>query len=107
MKQAAISAANGPEAGVILMMAATVEDLRAAQEELVEASKALVDAADAEERDLDESEIETIEANKAEIDKIGRQIAAREAARPTAVGAGRKTAAEPQNRGEEGTRRIE
>src|SRR5262245_31391881 len=88
--------------GVILMAAPNIEDLRARQQELLDASQAIVDKADEEERDLTDEEIEKIEANKAEVDKVGKQLAAREAAaKPAAQGQGRRSAPEPvSNRNE-------
>lgn len=85
--------------GVIFAAAATPESLRAEKEDIQAASQEIVDAADGEERDLTDDEVGKIEANKAKVEKIDRQIAAREAAKPVAVGTGRRTAAEPANAG--------
>lgn len=81
--------------GVVFMAPITIETLQARQQELAEASSALVAAADEAERDLEDAELATIEANKAEIDKLGKQIEARKAAGITAAaqpGANRRTA---------------
>lgn len=88
--------------GVILMAATSVEDLRKRQEELLDASEAIVDLADKENRELTDEEIEKIEANSAEVKKIDRQITARESARPVAQGQGRRTTPEATNRNEPG-----
>lgn len=88
-----------PHMGVI-MMAVTIEDLEAQQQELLTASQGLVDAADGEERDLTDAELDTIEANRVKVEALGKQIAARKAATPVAQGQGRRTTAEQQNRGE-------
>ncbi len=76
----------------ILMQPRSIDEMRARQTELIEASEALVAAADEAGRDLSEEEMTKIEVNKAEVERIARQIAAREAA--TVAGAGRATAAE-------------
>lgn len=84
--------------GDIFNAALSIEQMRAKQQELQVANEALVNAADEAGRALEDAEIDTINANKAEIDKLGRQITARELVQPQ--GTGRRTAAEPQNRGE-------
>ena len=56
-----------PPFGVIVM-AVTIEDLEAQQQELQAASQALVDAADGEERDLTDEELDTIEQNKVKVE---------------------------------------
>lgn len=88
-----------PHLGAIVM-AVTIEDLEAQQQELLAASQALVDAADGEERDLTDEELDTIEANRVKVEGLGKQISARRAATPVAQGQGRRTQPEPQNRGE-------
>jgi len=88
-----------PALGVIVM-AVTIEDLEAQQQELVTASQALVDKADEEERDLSDDELDAIEENRKKVENFGRQITARKAAAPPAQGTGRRTAPEPQNRTE-------
>src|SRR5262245_26733361 len=96
MAGARASAATAVAApGVILMAASTIESLRAKQQELQAANEELVASADTEERDLDESELGKIKANKAEIEKLAKQIEAREAIAP--IGAGRRTTPEPTN----------
>ena len=88
-----------PHLGVIVN-AVTIEDLEAQQQELQEASQALVNAADEGERDLTDEELATIEANRVKVEALGKQISARRAATPVAQGQGRRSAAEPQARGE-------
>lgn len=88
-----------PHLGVIVN-AVTIEDLEAQQQEMQEASQALVNAADEGERDLTDEELATIEANRVKVEALGKQISARRAATPVAQGQGRRSAAEPQARGE-------
>lgn len=85
--------------GLIFAMAGPSENqiqaLRERQQELLDASQAIIEAADADNgRGLTDEEAEQIFANKAEVDKLGTQISAREAAMP-AAGPGRRTAPEP------------
>lgn len=82
------------------VMAITIEELEAQQQELVTASQALVDKADEEDRDLNDEDLQTIEDNRIKVEALGRQITARRAAAPPAQGQGRRTTAEPQNRNE-------
>ncbi len=83
--------------------------LEARRAELFNASEALINAADDEERELTDDEVGTIEANAAEVEKFDRQIAARRAIAPKAggrkvtpeasagaAGTGRKVAATPR-----------
>lgn len=93
-----------PHFGVVVN-AVTIEDLEAQQQELQEASQTLVNAADEGERDLTDDELATIEANRVKVEALGKQISARRAATPVAQGQGRRTTAEPQNRGESGGQR--
>lgn len=86
----------------VILMAVTIEDLEAQQQELQAASEALVNAADGEERDLTDDELASIETNRTKVENLGRQIAARKAASPTAQGQGRRTTPEPTNRNEPG-----
>jgi HK97 family phage major capsid protein len=81
----------GLKPGVVFMAAPTIEALRARQGELQASSAELIDAADQDERDLSDDEIGQIEANRSEAEKIGRQIAAREAVAPPQAGLGRRT----------------
>lgn len=83
--------------GVPLMAAKTVEDLQAEQQALLDASSAIVAKADEEDRDMTEDELAEIEANKVKVEALARQISARQAAAPVAVGAGRRSA--PEARG--------
>lgn len=71
-----------------------LEALRNRRSELLLATQALVDGADADNRDLQEDEIETIRSNHAEVEKINTQISAREAAVVTANG--RKSDPDPK-----------
>lgn len=82
--------------GNVFMAALSIEDLQAKQQELQDASAELVNKADEEARDLSDEELDKIEANKVEVERLAKQISAREAAKPVAVGNGRKTAAEPK-----------
>ena len=88
-----------PEFGVILM-AVTIEDLEAQQQELQDASQAIVNAADERGEDISDDDLATIEANGIKVEALGKQISARRAAAPTAQGQGRRTASEPQARNE-------
>lgn len=91
--------------GPIMMDAATA--LAALDErrlELVNASQALIDAADTAETDLSDDDLATIEANTTEIAKLDKQITARKALTPQ--GQGRRSAAEPQNVAKPGERRV-
>jgi HK97 family phage major capsid protein len=84
--------------GPILMDAASA--LAALEErrlEMFNASQALIDAADTDEVDLSDEDLATIETNRVEIEKLDKQINARKALAPQ--GAGRRSTAEPQNRG--------
>jgi HK97 family phage major capsid protein len=94
-------AGSGQDSAVIVMMAGpnnVIENLRSRQQELQAECETIVSQADQDERDLSDDELETIRAHKAEIDKISGQIEAREAITPPAPG--RRTAPEPQNRGD-------
>lgn len=86
-----------PAAGVIFAMAQTVESLRARQQELQEASAAIIDGAG--DNDLSEEQLATIKANATEIENLARQVEARESVARPAAGAGRRTDAEPGNPG--------
>ena len=77
--------------GVIFMDASNVETLRARQQQLQAASEGLIAAADEGGRDLSDEELTTIENNRSEVERIGRQIAAREAISIAGVGNGRQT----------------
>lgn len=82
-----------------------LESLRARRQELVDASDALIAAADeGEGRDLEDAEIEKIKANKAEISRLDDQIAVRAALVPQ--GQGRKTGAEPKDKSGAGTQKL-
>jgi HK97 family phage major capsid protein len=91
---------------VITMAALTIEELRARQQELLDASQAIVAAADEVERELTDEEIDKIEANKAEVEKIGRQITAREAAQVTAQGQGRRSTPDVTAAAQSQSRRV-
>lgn len=75
--------------GVICMAAPSIEELQQRQQELTEASQAIVDGA---EGDLSDEQLATIEANAAEVAKLGRSISALQQLAPK--GTGRKTAPE-------------
>lgn len=100
MAGALLSAANAALRGVIVLEANTLESLRAEFQRLQVANEAIVNGADGAERDLEDSELETINSNTEKMGKIAKQIAAREAVQPQ--GAGRRTAPEPNNRNEPG-----
>lgn len=102
MRKAHESDANIP-AGVIFAMAGDVEALKAQVQEYVDEAEALYALAEEEERELEDEELETIEANAAKVEKLNRQIAAREAFKPQ--GRGRKT--EPEPKGKDGRTRVE
>ena len=84
-------------AGAVFMAPASIESLRSRQQELQAASEALVASADGEDRDLTDEELETIETNRGEIEKVSRQISARETAAAVTAAPTRRTAAEPAN----------
>lgn len=87
--------------GVIFMDAGqTLESLRARAQEIQDASQQIVDAADAEGRDLTEAELRTIGDNRAAVERIAAQIQARESLAAPAASAGRRSAPDghdPQN----------
>lgn len=86
-------------AGAIFMMASPAERvaaLEAKREELLNASQAIIDDL-ADDAELTEEQIEQIDANKAEVEKLDRQIAALKPFQPQ--GQGRKTGAEASARG--------
>ena len=87
--------------GVVFAAAPNIEALRTRQQELADASQQLIQAADEANRDLSDEEVEQIEGNKAETDRLARQISAREAAAlpQAAPGTRRQTAAEPRDAG--------
>jgi HK97 family phage major capsid protein len=71
-----------------------IQNLRDKQAEIQAASQAIVDLADEEDRDLTDEEVEQIENNKAECEKLTRQISARETVSTPVSAAARRTAAE-------------
>lgn len=83
--------------GIPMMAPKTVEEIQAEQQELVDASQAILAKADDENREPTEDEETEILDNKKKLDVLARQISLREAAAPVAIGAGRKTSAEPKN----------
>ncbi len=72
-----------------------IETLKARKVELAAASETIFAAHDEAGTDLTDKELETVEANAAEITKIDRQIQARELSVQLNAGAGRRTVAEP------------
>ncbi|AMS41169.1 phage major capsid protein [Aminobacter aminovorans] len=85
--------------GPITMDAASaITALEERRQELIDASQALVDAADEAETDISAEDLATIEANAAEAEKLEKQINARKALLPQ--GQGRRTTPEPTNRNE-------
>ncbi len=80
--------------GTVTMAAVSVDELKAKQQELLSASAAIVDTADKEDREISDEELVTIEANKVEIERIAKQVTARETAMPVAQGQGRKAPVE-------------
>ncbi|RWQ16100.1 phage major capsid protein [Mesorhizobium sp.] len=96
---------GGAYFGPITMDAASaITALEERRQELIDASQALVDAADEADEDISAEDLATIEANAAEAEKLEKQIKARKALLPT--GQGRRTAPEPQNRNEPGQRQT-
>ncbi len=95
---AASLAALSLSPGVIVMAPlTTVDSLRERQQEIQAASEALVTAADEAERDLTDEELSSIQANTVEVEKLGKQITARESVKIIATpGKGRLTTPEPQ-----------
>lgn len=98
MARAIASAARG----VIFMAASTIESLREEFQELQRTNEGIVAGADSAERDLEDSEVETINSNNEKMGKLAKQIQARESIVPQ--GAGRRTSPEPLNRNEPGSR---
>lgn len=91
--------------GPIMMDAVeALANLEARRLELFNASEALVAAADEEERELSDEDVEAIEANTAEIEKLDRQITARKALAPKV--AGRKTSPEAKGDVVQGGRKV-
>lgn len=68
-----------------------LEQLRARQQELLDASAKIVSDADGAGRDITDEEVATIAENKASVDRLAAQITARESAAPPANGNGRRT----------------
>lgn len=79
----------------IFMAVPSLEDLRSRQQELQASSEQIVGAADDANRDMTEDELGQIEGNASEVERIGRQIAARERVNLAGAGTGRRTTAEP------------
>lgn len=100
-------AATGPAGPLVIMMAppSTIEALRAQAQDIAAEIDGLIAAADADDRDLTDDELATIEARKADVDRLTRQIQARETASAVAAtpSSGRRTVAEPQNGGDRRT----
>jgi HK97 family phage major capsid protein len=80
--------------GTVFMVPVTIEALRARQQEIDDGSKAILAAADAEERDLTPEEVASIGQNRTEMERIAAQIEARESVIQPQAGAGRRTAPE-------------
>lgn len=91
---AASVAARFPLNTIIAMAGDTVATLQARLQELDDGNTGIINAADERGEDLNDDELATIEANRAEMERLQRQISARQAAKPTAV-PGRRTAPEP------------
>lgn len=104
IKNALLGATSFVRPGVIMMAVASIEDMQARLTELQDASAAIAAQADEAGEDLTDEQIETIEANAAEVEKLSKQINARKLVQPQ--GQGRKTAPEPQNRNEPGRRTV-
>lgn len=97
------SAAGRFPLGVIVAMAGdTIAALHARLQELDDASQQIIALADQGSGDLSEDDLATIEANRAEMDKIQRQIAVRQAVRAPAA-PGRRTTPEAHAPGTPGT----
>lgn len=78
--------------GVITAMASTIEELRTNQSDLVAQAQAIIAKADERGGDLTDEEIDEIAELKADAEKIGRQIEAREGFSRPGPGTGRRTA---------------
>lgn len=102
---AALVAARFPIGTILMAAADTVASLQARLQELDDQNTGIVNAADEHGADLTDEELSAIEANRAEMERIQRQITARQAARP-AAGPGRRTPAEPSNGAAPGPTRI-
>lgn len=75
--------------GAVLMMAApNIEALRERQQELQAASEQVIGAADGEGRELSDDELAQIDQNAAEVERIGRQIEARQRVEAAAASPG-------------------
>ena len=91
--------------GPILMdVIEAVAALEARRLDLQNASEALIAAADEAGEDLDDDALVTIEANAAEMEKLDKQIAARKALAPKALG--RKTTPEASGASSPGGRKV-
>jgi HK97 family phage major capsid protein len=73
-----------------------IETLEARRLELVNSNQKIWDTADAAGSDVSDKDLETIESNGKEIEKIDRQIQARKLSLQLNAGAGRRTVADPQ-----------
>lgn len=73
-----------------------IETLEARRLELVNANQDILDAGGADNVDISDKDLETIEANNKEIEKLDRQIQARKLSLQLNAGAGRRTVADPQ-----------
>lgn len=85
--------------GTILMAPTdTIASLQARLQEMDDANNQVINAADERGEDLSDDELASIEANRAEMERLQRQITARQSAGPK-PGPGRRTAPEPGNAG--------
>lgn len=91
-------------AGAIFAMAGTsdaaIEALREQVATLTEQSQGIVAQADEEDRDLSDDEVEEINGIGAQVDRLRKQISARETVAASQASAGRRTLPEPQNNGD-------
>lgn len=87
--------AAGAPLGVIVA-AVSIEDLRARVAEAQTKAEGIIASADEEGRDLEDAELDEVTALRDEIDRVNRQITAREAVTVTAATRGRRTDPEPR-----------
>ena len=92
--------------GVVFAAAPTIESLRARQAEIQAASEAIIAQRDEANEDVTDDDLEAIEANKIEAERIGRQITAREAVSQVGTGTGRKTVSDALAGAKPGARTV-
>jgi HK97 family phage major capsid protein len=80
----------------VIVNAVSLEDLRARQEALQAEAERIVNTADEADRDLSDDELSKVQSIRTDIDRLTRQIEARESVTIVAASRGRQTTAEPR-----------